>query len=38
MFARMEVAEEFYERGTPSKTSTRAEANHEGHVRKQKGG
>ena len=36
MFERMEVAEQVYEGGTPSKIPTRAETNREGHVRKQK--
>ena len=34
----MEVAEQVYEEGTPSKTPIREEANRDGHIRKQKGG
>ena len=38
MFERMEVAEQVYEGGTPSKIPNRAESSCDGHVRKQKGG
>ena len=38
MLERMEVAEEVYKGGTPSKIPTREEANRCGHVRKLKGG
>ena len=34
MFEPMEVAEQVYKGGTPSKISTRSEANRDGHVRK----
>ena len=37
MFERMEVAEQLYEGGTPSKIPTWSEANLDIHVRKQKG-
>ena len=36
MFERMEVAEQVYEGGTPSKIPNRAESSCDGHVRKQK--
>ena len=34
MFERMEVAEQFYEGGTTSKTVSRAESSRDGHFRK----
>ena len=37
MFEHMEVAEQVYAGGTPSKTPTRAESNRGSHVRKRKG-
>ena len=38
MFERMEIAEQFYEGGTPSKTTTRADPNRASHGKKHKGG
>ena len=38
MFDRMEVTEQVYEGGTPSKMPTRSESNRDVHVRKWKGG
>ena len=36
MFERIEVAEQVYEGGTPSKMPIRAVANHDGHIWKRK--
>ena len=38
MFEQVEISEQIYEGGTPSKKRTRADANHDGHVRKCKRG
>ena len=38
MFERMDISEQVYKGGTPSKTPTREESNRDGHVRKWEGG
>ena len=37
MFERMEIAEQVYDRQTPSKKRLRSDSNHDSHVRKRKG-